>query len=153
MVMETTDFWYRDDFAEVRKLHGAWFWTIHRERQMCSPLVIISEIVGQNVHQMPFVDDDDVIQALTPDAPDQPLDIRILPRPPGGDDDLFDPQMLYPLPKGSAIDAVPIAQEILKGLVPREGLHDLLSRPFRGGMLGDVEVDDTPSMMGPVPKT
>jgi hypothetical protein len=96
---------------------------------------------------MAFVQDDHVVQAFTPNTPNQPLDIRILPRTPGGDYDLFDPHMLYPLPKGSAIDAVPIAQEIPRGLVPREGLNDLLGGPRGRGMLGDVEVDDVTSIV------
>jgi len=97
---------------------------------------------------MSFVQNDHVVQAFTANTPDQPLNIRILPRTSWGDHDFLDPQMLYPLLKGRAIDAVPVTQEIPRGLVPREGLDDLLGGPFRGGMLGDVEVDDAPSMMG-----
>ena len=97
---------------------------------------------------MTLVQDEHVVQAFAADTPDQPLDVRILPRTPWGDHDLLDLHMLYPLLKGSAIDAVPVTQEIPRGLVPREGVNDLLGGPFRGGMLGDVEVDDAPSMMG-----
>ena len=80
---------------------------------------------------MALVQDDHVVQAFAADTPDQPLDVRILPRTPWGDDDFFDPHMLHPLPKRGAVDAVPIAQQIARGFVPREGVHDLLGRPLR----------------------
>jgi hypothetical protein len=96
---------------------------------------------------MALVQDDHMVQTFTADTPNQALDVRILPRTPWGNHDFFDPHMLYPRPKGSAIDAVPVAQEIPRGLVPWEGINDLLSGPFRGGMLGDIDVDEAPSMM------
>ena len=97
---------------------------------------------------MALVQDDHVIQAFAANTPDEPFDVWVLPRTPGGDHDVFDPHMLYPLPKGGAVDTVPIPQEIARGLVPWGGVNDLLGGPFRGGMLGDVEVDHAPSMMG-----
>ena len=98
---------------------------------------------------MSLVQDDHVVQAFAADTPDQPLDVRILPRTPRGDHDLLDPHVPHPLPKGGAVDAVAIAQEIPRGLVPREGVNDLLGGPLRGGMLGDVEMDDDVVAHGP----
>ena len=89
-----------------------------------------------------------MIQAFAADTPAQPFDVGVLPRTPRGDHHLFDPHVLYPLPKRGAVDAVPIAQEIPRGLVPREGINDLLCGPLRSGMLSDVEVDDATSMVG-----
>lgn len=39
-------------------------------------------------------------------------------------------------------------QQIVWGCVPREGLGNLLGRPFRGGMGGDVEMNHAAPMMG-----
>ena len=97
---------------------------------------------------MSLMQDNHVIQAFAADSPDEPLDIRILPRTPWGDHHFFDPHVPHPLPKRGAVDTVAIPQEIPRGLVPREGINDLLGGPLRGGMFGDVEVDDAPSMMG-----
>jgi len=74
---------------------------------------------------MAFVQDTHVVQAFTPDTPDQPLDVRILPRTPGGDYDFLDPHMPHPLPKGGAIGAVPIAQQILRCFIPYNWLRVL----------------------------
>jgi hypothetical protein len=55
---------------------------------------------------MSFVQNAHVVQACTANTPDQPLNIRILPRTAWGDHDFLDPQMLYPLLKRSAIGRV-----------------------------------------------
>jgi hypothetical protein len=82
---------------------------------------------------MALVQDDHVIEALTTDTPDQPLDVRILPRTPGGDSHFFDPHVLHPLPKRVLIDPVPITNQISRGLVPRKGIPQLKSRDKPGG--------------------
>src|SRR5262245_10780923 len=148
MMMQPTHLWDFPDWAKLWPLDRPRQRTIHVQGSVRTPAMIILEVTGQQPPEMALVQDDHVVQAFTADTPDQPLDVRILPRTPWGDHDLLDPHMLDPLPKGSAIDAVPIAQEIPRGLVPREGLNDLLGGPLRGRMLGDVEVDDAPSRMG-----
>ena len=47
-----------------------------------------------------------------------------------------------------AVDLVAIAHEVGRCGVVRERVYDLLSGPRGGGMLGDVEVDDPPPMVG-----
>ena len=47
-----------------------------------------------------------------------------------------------------AIDLVTVAQEVGRRGVVRERGDDLLRRPDGGGVLGDVEVDDAPAMVG-----
>src|SRR2546430_8469450 len=110
-------------------------------------MMVILEVPGQEPPEMSLVQNDHMVQAFTTDTPDEPLDVRILPWTPGGDHDLLDPHMLYPLPKGSAIDAVPITQEIPRGLIPRKGFHHLLSRPCGSGVLRDVEMYDAAPFM------
>ena len=97
---------------------------------------------------MSLVQDDHVIEALTPDTPDQPLDVRILPRTPGGDGHFFDPHVLHPLPKGVPIDPVPITNQISRGLVPRKGVHHLLRCPLRCRVFRDVEMDHAAPLVG-----
>ena len=46
------------------------------------------------------------------------------------------------------VDRVAVAQEVGRGGVVREGVHDLLGCPGRGGMLGDIEVEDAPPVVG-----
>jgi hypothetical protein len=63
-------------------------------------------------------------------------------------EDFRDAHALDSMPELFAIDAVAIAEEIGRRGVVREGLHDLLGRPARGLVLGHVEVDDAPAVVG-----
>jgi hypothetical protein len=38
--------------------------------------MMIGKVAGQDAHQMSFVEDNHVIQALTSDTADEPLDVR-----------------------------------------------------------------------------
>jgi hypothetical protein len=51
------------------------------------------------------------------------------------------------LTEGVTVDRVTVAEEIGSGGVVGEGVHDLLSGPRRGGMLGEVEVQDPTPMV------
>ena len=66
----------------------------------------------------------------------------------GRGEDFLDPHALHALPKRVAVDVVAIAEEVGRRGVVREGVHDLLGGPGGGGMLGHVEVDDAPAMVG-----
>src|ERR671927_375632 len=98
---------------------------------MRAPIMIIGHVAREDTLKMALTQDHDMVQAFTTDTPDQPLDVRILPRTPGGDQHFFDAHVPHPMPKGGAVDPVPIAQEIPRGLVPWAGFHHLLSRPLR----------------------
>ena len=58
---------------------------------------------------MLFVQDEHLIQTLAPDTPNQPLDVGVLPRTLGSDQHFLDAQVLDPMLKGCAVDAVTIA--------------------------------------------
>ena len=97
---------------------------------------------------MSLVQDDDMVQAFTADTPDQPLDIPILPRTSGGNQHFLDAHVPHPLPKGGAIDTVPITPQKSRGFVPREGIHHLLGCPLRRWVFRDVEMDHAAPFMG-----
>jgi hypothetical protein len=59
-----------------------------------------------------------------------------------------DPHALHALPEREAVDRVAIAEKVGWRGVVRERLHDLLGGPGCGGMLGHVDVEDPPPMMG-----
>jgi hypothetical protein len=46
---------------------------------MGSPGMVIAEVARENPHEMPFVQDDHLIEHLAPDTTDEPFDVRILP--------------------------------------------------------------------------
>jgi hypothetical protein len=63
-------------------------------------------------------------------------------------DDFTDTHALHALPEHVTVDRVAIAEELGRGGVVREGVHDLLGRPGSGGMFGDIEVEDAPAVVG-----
>src|SRR6516165_8200443 len=83
-----------------------------------------------------------MVEALAPNRADEPFHEWILPRTLGRCEDFVDAQAVYSVSEGLAIDGVAIAEEVGRRGVVREGVHDLLGRPVRGGVFGEVEVDD-----------
>jgi hypothetical protein len=108
-MMQPTHFCDFSAPSKLRPLDRLRPWTIHVQRPVYAPVMIIAEVVGQEPPQMALVQDEHVMQAFAADTSDEPFDVRILPRTPGGDDHFFDPHISHPLPKRGAIDAVPIA--------------------------------------------
>ena len=96
---------------------------------------------------MPLMQDHHVIQTLSPDTADEPLDIRILPRRAGGGHHFLDAHVSHTLSKRGAVDAVPTAEERAWRLIPRERLDHLLGRPLGCGMLSEVEVYNTSALV------
>lgn len=75
--------------AHLRKLdHVPLFWSLHwprnravlRQRSMWTRVVIVLEVVLENFLEVAFADDDHSIQTLPADGPNEPFDVRILPR-------------------------------------------------------------------------
>ena len=147
-MMQTPDLRNRDDWAEFRRLDWPSVRRVLVEREMSSSAVIVREVRGQDATQVAFAQDDDMIEALAPHGADDPFRKRILPRTPRRREDFSDAQTFDTMSKRLAVDRVAIAEEISRRGVVGEGLHDLLGRPFGGGMLGHVEVDEAPTMVG-----
>jgi hypothetical protein len=57
---------------------------------MGSPVMVIGKGVGEEMPQMPLVQDKPMLQTLPAEAPNEALDIGVLPRTSGGNHDLFD---------------------------------------------------------------
>jgi hypothetical protein len=117
-------------------------------REMSASLLIVAEVAGQDATEVSLAEDEHVIQALEPDRADEPLHERVLPRTLRRCEKLLDPHALHAVPKWLPINSVAVAEEIGRRGVVREGVHDLLGGPAGGGVLGHVEVDDPPAMVG-----
>jgi len=76
---------------------------------------------------MPFAEHDHVVQAFLTNAPDHPLRIRILPRPPRRSQHLRQAQTRDASVKDFAIDRIPVSEEVLRNRVPGNGRDELLA--------------------------
>ena len=141
-MVEATDFPNRDDSAESRPLNSPAVGRILVEREVRTRPVVVREVASQGAAQVPFAKNEDVIQTLAPDGADEPLREGVLPRTVRGREDFTDAHALHALSEHVTVDRVAIAEEIGRGGVVREGVHDLLGGPVGGGMLGHVEMDD-----------
>jgi hypothetical protein len=147
-MVQATNLGNLDDHAELRWLDSPSVGCIFVERKVSSRPVIVRDVAGQDAAQVRLTKDEDMIQTLAPDRADEPLREGVLPRTVGRRQDFTDPHALHSLPERGTVDAVVIAEEIGRCGVIREGVDDLLGGPGRGGMLGNVEVQDATAMVG-----
>src|SRR5437773_11738243 len=82
-----------------------------------------------------------MVDALASDRSDQPFGEAVLPRRAWGDGLVADAHGAQSVRDGSAIDAIPITDEVARRLSPRECFGDLACDPVRGRMGCDVDPD------------
>src|SRR5882724_3357982 len=82
MVMQPSHFRDGNHRLRSRWLDRARLWTIHGQRKMGSPAMVIGKVAGQDALEMPRMEDDPMVQTLSADTPNQPLHKGILPRTP-----------------------------------------------------------------------
>ncbi len=145
--MQATDFGGRHDRAYLGALDGSHVGRVFLEREVSSGAVIVGEVAGQDAAQVPLAEHKDMVQAFPPHGANEPFHEGILPRTLGGREDFANPHALDAAAERIAVDLVAIAEEIGRRGVVWEDVDDLLGGPGRGGVLGDVEVEDAPAMV------
>src|ERR1019366_2733861 len=82
-----------------------------------------------------------MIHALAPDRPDQPFGKAILPRRGRRGGPVPDAHGAHSACDNAAVDPIPIADEVARCLIPREGLGQLACYPFSRRICCDVDPD------------
>src|SRR5260370_629627 len=90
-MVQATDFGDGNDPAEVPPLNWPAVGRILVEREVSTRPVVVGEVAGEGAAQVPFAEDEDMIQTLAPDRADEPLREGVLPRAVGRRQDLIDP--------------------------------------------------------------
>jgi hypothetical protein len=124
-MVQATNFRNWEDGAELRRLDWPSVRCIFVKREMGSCAVIVGEVRRQDAPQMPFAENNEMVQALASHRADKPLGKRVLPGAVRRREDFFDPHTLHAVAKLLAIDLVAVAEEIGRCGVVREGVHDL----------------------------
>src|SRR5262245_3890091 len=83
-----------------------------------------------------------MVDAFASDRSDQSFGEPVLPRRAWSDRFVADAHGAQSVPDGSAVDLIPIADQVARGLIPRECLRDLARDPVRGRMRCDVDPDE-----------
>ena len=122
--------------------HGS----IPLQREMWPNEIVVLNVPGKNSPEMAFTQDNHVIQTLSACRVNYAFDVWILPRRPGRDERLLDPQVLDPVPEVLAVDRIAIPEQESWSLVVRKHLNNLLSSPLSGQVGCRIEVDQATSM-------
>jgi hypothetical protein len=77
MMVQAAHFTNLDYFAFGGRLHPSESRGVLGERQMSSPVMVISKIGRECSMQRAFTEDDDMIQAFAANRPDQPFDVPL----------------------------------------------------------------------------
>lgn len=109
--------------------------------------VVIGDIRGEHSPEMLVIQDDDMIEYIATDTPDEPLAVRILPGTTRGALHFFHAYILDAVLERHTVDRVLIPEEISWCRVPGKRLNDLLGRPDRGWMFGHIDMHDTSALM------
>jgi hypothetical protein len=83
-----------------------------------------------------------MVDALASDRSDQSFREAVLPRRAWSARFVADAHGSQSIPDGNAIDLIPIADQVARGLIPRERLCDLARDPAGGRMRCDVDPDE-----------
>src|SRR5436189_6265514 len=136
MVMKAAEDGRRYDAAHV--LDRAIYRSVLVERPMSPQLIIIGGILRQNPAQVRFAQDNHVVDALASDRSDQPFGEAVLPRRAWGDGLVADAHGAQSARDDSAVDPIPITDQVARDLIPRKCLRDLACDPFLGRIGCDV---------------
>ncbi len=78
-MMQSADHRFRADWPELWWLNGPRPRTIRLQSEMSSILIIVSDVFLEHASQMPFIENDCVIEAVTAYGTNHPLDVWFLP--------------------------------------------------------------------------
>ena len=110
-------------------------------------LVVLDEL-SEHRPEVPFVEDDHVVEALIPERPHDPLGDRVRAGSPHRAEQRIDARASGPWPEVAAIDGIPVAQWIEGLPAPSRGLDELPPDPGGGGVGCRVQVHQLAPAMG-----
>jgi hypothetical protein len=131
--------------SELRRVHKPRFGSVLGQGEVRPGFEIMSHEQTHIPIQRGFVEDDHVIQAISPHCVDDAFHVGMLPGRARSRKDFLDSHDLHIRPKATAEDPIAVAQQASKNLVKGTGLPRVLSSPFCRGMGGHVRVQDPPS--------
>jgi hypothetical protein len=76
-VVQATDLWKLHDVADRGELDRPEVGSVLVECKVCARPMVVGEVAGQDSVEMSLAENENVIQALAPDRPDQPLRERV----------------------------------------------------------------------------
>ena len=109
--------------------------------------MIVVKVRNQNAFEMGFVEYDHVVQTFPANGADHSFAVRVLPGCSRCDGDLVNTHAFDTLGEVVAVDSIAVSDKESRRLVEREGINDLLSRPFGAGICRNVEMNNVSPVM------
>lgn len=129
VMMQATHLREGDDRAMLRRLQRPSVGTIHSQREICPPAMVVVNVAGQQAPALGLTQHDDATQALPPDAPDYRLHIGMVLGTPRSGQHLVDTLARDTPLKLLVVHSISISEEVLRGRLPGKRLDQLLRRP------------------------
>jgi hypothetical protein len=107
-----------------------------------SDVVVIAGIGSQDSAQIRLAQDDEMVDTFVPDRSDQPFGKAILPRRGWRNRLVPDADGAQSACDDGAIDPIPIANGLLRDIIPRKYLGYLTRNPFCRRVCGDIDPDE-----------
>ena len=102
------------------------------QSEMCASAIVILHIREENVAQVSFAEDNDMIKTFASDRADQPFRMSVLPWRVRRGRSVTNPHGANTPFENLAIDAVAIANDVSRRAVPAAGFGKLSGNPFGG---------------------
>ena len=124
-MVQSTEVRERDDLAYLRRLDLTWFGTIILQRLMRSRSVVARKVLTKYSPKVGLIQNDDMIETVPPDGPDQAFTIRILPGRLWRRDHFLDIHRRHSANEFRAESPVSITQQISRSTILRKRLDNL----------------------------
>ena len=136
-MMQTSEVFGGHDTANG--LHSTRHWCILVQRQVRASIIVIFLVRSQQVAKMPLAEDNDMVKSIPSDRTDEPLRMSVLPWRSWCDRPVPNAHCANATDKDIAIDTIPIANDILRRLLPAVGLGELTRNPLGARMRGHAQ--------------
>jgi hypothetical protein len=132
-MMKPADFGPCHDPTGARRFDRACLRRVLAERKVRARALVIRDVGAKHASEMSLLGDDDVVQTLAADRPDDAFDVRILPGRARGAADGGEAERLDGAAERRIEGRVAVVEEESDGAIIRERLPELLAGPRGGG--------------------
>ena len=109
--------------------------------------MIVVDVFAQDSPQVPLVEDNHMVETLTSNGADHPFDKWILPRGARCGKDLLHPETVDTSVEVRSVGLVSVPYQVPRRCIPWKSIDHLLCRPLGGRMFGDIEMNDTATVV------
>ena len=79
-MVQSANLWKCDDLSEISVVDRPPFWRVLLKCEMRPGAIVVARVRGEDPAEMPLVENDDVVQALSTQRSNESLRIAVLPR-------------------------------------------------------------------------